>query len=106
MLVATSPAGTLVSRFSAAAAGMLLRLGVLATIVEDELREMAEVRIGKTASRQVLGSMTDFAYLLDGHRKDEMDLEGLAMRLAATPCGPIGMNHPAHVAVEMLGAEW
>ena len=105
MLVATSPAGTLVSRFSAAAAGMLLRLGVLATIVEDELREMAEVRIGKTASRQVLGSMTDFAYLMDAYRRDPLDLHAIALRLAATPCGPLGMKHPADAPAEMLGVE-
>jgi len=63
---------------------MLLRLGVPAAAVEAELREMAEVRIAKTASRQILGSMTDFAFLKDGYRNDRMDVDAVAMRLAAT----------------------
>ncbi len=97
-----SPAGSLVRRFQAAAADMLLHLGVPAALVEAERRQMAEVRIRKTASRQVLGSMSDFVYLMAAYRKDEMDLEDIAMRLAATPCGPIGMKYPVDVAVGML----
>ena len=81
---------------------MLLRLGIPAAAVEAERRELAEVRIGKTASRQVLGVMTDFAYLMDAYREDPGDLEGIAMRLADAPCGPLGMKRPADVAVEML----
>jgi hypothetical protein len=105
VLVPASPASTLVERFQAAAGAILVRVGVPASVVEHELREMVDVRIGKTASRQVLGSMTDFAYLMDAYRRDPLDLEAIAMRLAATPCSPIGMQHPADVALEMLRAE-
>ena len=104
VLVAASPARSLVTRFQAAAADMLLRLGVPPAGVEAELREMAEVRVGKTMSRQVLGSMTDFSYLMDAYRNDPMDLEDIAMRLADAPCNPLGMKRPADVAVEVLGA--
>ena len=53
----------------------------------------------------VLGSMTDFALLMDACRGDTKDLEHVALRLAATLCGPLGGKHPADVAVELLGAE-
>ena len=91
--------------FPTAAVDMLRRLGVPEAVVEAERREMAEVRIGKTMSRQVLGSMTDFTYLMDGYRGDPLDLESIALRLADAPCGPLGMRRPADVAVELLGAE-
>jgi hypothetical protein len=60
------------------------------------------VRIGKTASRQVLGSMNDFAYLLEAFYRDPLSLTDVAVRLAATPCGPIGMRHPRDVVLELL----
>jgi len=102
VLVPASPSGGLVLRCREATAELLLNLGVPATVVEAEAREMEEVRIGETASRRVLGSMNDFAYLMDAYRGDPLALGAIAMKLAATPCGPIGMKHPADVAVEML----
>ncbi len=77
---------------------MLLRLGVSAALVEAERREMNNVRVGKTASRVVLGSMTDFVCLMDANR----NLEDIAMRLAVTPRGPLDMRHPADVALELM----
>jgi hypothetical protein len=103
VLVPVAPASTLLTRFPTAAADMLLRLGVPGALVEAERREMPEARIGKTASRQVLGSMTDFAYLMDAYRRNPMVLEGIALRLADAPCSPFGMRHPVDVVVEMLG---
>jgi hypothetical protein len=93
---------SLAGRFREATTDLLLRLGVPAAVVEAEVRKMEDLRIGKTASRQVLGSMNDFVYLLDAYRGDRLALGDIATKLAATPCGPIGMKRPADVVVEVL----
>ena len=102
VLVPAAPAARLATRFQAAAADMLLRLGVPAPVVDLERREMEQVRIGRTASRQVLGSMTDFAYLMESYRLDPIALDDLALKLAQAPCGPIGMKRPAEVVLELV----
>ncbi len=66
VLVPAAPASSLLNRFPAAAAYLLLRLGVPAAVVEAERSEMAEVRIRKTASRQVLGSSRRCAWAPGG----------------------------------------
>jgi hypothetical protein len=104
VLVPAAPASSLVTRFQAAAADLLLRLGVPGAAVEAERREMTEARIGKTASRHVLGVMTDFAYLLGAYSRAPLFLGDIAVKLASTPCSPSGWKHPADAAVEMLGA--
>jgi hypothetical protein len=102
VVVPASPASTLVARFQEATVEVLLAHHVPAAIVEAERCEMEEVGIGKTASRQVLGSMNDFAYLMDAFRDDQASLSDIAVRLASTPCSPIGMRRPADVVREML----
>lgn len=53
-------ARTLVPRFRNALAEFLACLGVPPAEIERERAEMADVRISRTASRQILGSMNDF----------------------------------------------
>jgi Domain of unknown function (DUF6933) len=48
---------------------------------------------GGTASRSVVGIVNEFTYLADAWRQDEPDLLALAMRLAATPSGPLYKRH-------------
>ena len=64
-----------------------------AEFIDAELREMVQVRLARTASRSVVGIMNEFAYLADAWRHDEPDLLTLAVRLAATPCGPLYKRH-------------
>lgn len=101
VLVAASPSRTLADRFSDEMAQVLLRLGAPAAVVEAERREMDEARIGKTASRQVLGSMTEFAFML-AYLRGEPTQTDIAVKLAATPCSPLDWKHPAGVALELL----
>jgi len=61
--------------------------------IEAELQSMDEVRLARTASRSVVGIMNEFTYLADAWRQDEPDLLAFAMRLAATPCGPLYKRH-------------
>ena len=102
VVVLASPASTLVTRFLETTVDVLLRLGVPAAAVEAERREMEEVRIARTVSRQVLGSMNDFANLMDAFRENPLSLSDVAVKLAATPCSPIGMKHPTDVVLETM----
>jgi len=42
---------------------LLLRISIPAATVQVEARAMEDLRVGKTASRRVLGPMNDFAFL-------------------------------------------
>ena len=93
VLVPLAPAATLLQRLGSQMAAVLDALGTPAEFIEAELREMNEVRLGKTASRSVVGIMNEFTYLADAWRQGEPDLLALAVRLAATPCGPLYKRH-------------
>ena len=93
MLVPLAPAATLLQRFGSQMAAVLDAHGTPAEFIDAGLQEMDEVRLGKTASRSVVGIMNEFAYLADAWRQDEPDLLALAVRLAATPCGPLYKRH-------------
>jgi hypothetical protein len=102
VLVPASPSSNLLTRFVEVTVDVLRRLGVPTAAIEAEHREMAEMRIGKTGSRQVLGSMNDFANLMEAFREGLVSLSDIAVKLASTPCSPIGMKHPADVVQEMM----
>jgi hypothetical protein len=57
--------------------------------------QMRDHRLAKTANRSVVGIMNEFTFLADAYRSDTPapDLLALALRLAATPCGPLYSKH-------------
>src|SRR6476661_1771854 len=66
----------------------------LRRIITQELSRMQEVRLGKTASRSVLGIMNEFTFLAQTMRGDTTtDLTDLASWLARTPCSPLFKRH-------------
>ncbi|MBA3918339.1 MAG: hypothetical protein C0516_07115 [Gemmatimonas sp.] len=89
------------------AVGHVLRfIGVPELTVENELREMHEVRVGPTASRRVLGYMNDHAYQVEAmvdYGGGTFDLANLAERLSTVPCGTMDFKSPARLARELLG---
>lgn len=94
---------TLAARFPPALAEVLAQLKVPSAVIDREVRAMAEPRIGKTASRQVLGSMNEFVRLMP-YRWPPGSLTAVALELAETPCGPIGMRSPDGLTRELLAA--
>jgi hypothetical protein len=56
---------------------------------------MRDRRLAKTANRSVVGIMNEFTFLAGTYRGDTPapDLLALAVRLAATPCGPLCSRH-------------
>jgi hypothetical protein len=103
VLVPVTPTDVLLRGFRKALADVLMKLGVRESAILAELREMDDVRLTRTTSRQIVGSMTDFAHLA-GAYPDAKDLTEVALKLADAPCGPIGMRSPGRVAKELLEA--
>ena len=65
---------------------------------------MQEVRLGKTASRSVLGIMNEFTFLAQTMRGDTTtDLTDLARWLARTPCSPLFKRHGGTVNLRSCG---
>jgi len=85
---------TLIPRFREAVRVMLDAIGVPAEKIQRELDSMAEVAIGKTNSRRVLGSLNDFVRLAESFLGDVTSLLDVSLRLADAPCSPIGMESP------------
>lgn len=95
VLMPLAPAATLLARFPQQAAGVLAAHGTPGAVIDEELRQMRDRRLAKTANRSVVGIMNEFTFLAGAYRADTpvTDLLAIAMRLAATPCGPLYSKH-------------
>jgi len=100
---ATDPS-SFIPRFQEAVRSVLGLIGAASSSLDNEAREMAQVTIGTTASRRVLGSLNDLASLarftIEGH--PAIDLATLAIELANTPCGPLKYETPKSVSLALL----
>lgn len=95
VLMPLAPAATLPTRIPQQVASVLAAHATSDAVIGEELELMRDHRIGKTANRSVVGVMNEFAYLAEVYRGDTAatDLLALAVRLAATPCGPLYRRH-------------
>jgi Domain of unknown function (DUF6933) len=95
VLMPLAPAATLLARFPQQIAAVLAAHGTPEAVIDEELRQMRDCRLAKTANRSVVGIMNEFTFLADAYRGDipVPDLLALALRLAATPCGPLYSKH-------------
>lgn len=94
LVVPAREASTFLERAPAALADVLLRLDVRPAVIEQEVAAMVGGSIGRTASRRVLGTMNDFLGMMRSHPWPPPSLTELALWLAESPCGPIGMASP------------
>ena len=90
-----APAATLLARFPEQAAAVLAAHGTPQAVIDNELWQMRDRRLAKTANRSVVGIMNEFTFLAEAYRGEAPapDLLALAIRLAATPCGPLYSKH-------------
>ena len=102
LVVPAREAATFLERAPRALAEVLLGLGVRSSVIEREVRAMAGPRIGRTANRQVLGSMNDFLRMMRSHPWPPSSLAAVSLELAKAPCGPIGMASPDDLTRELL----
>jgi hypothetical protein len=97
VLVPAKDLHSLPTRLASAAGRMLARLGIPSTEIAREQREMSWHQLGRTASRQILGSMNDFAFLAETYIRDDgpdADLDEIAGALNRAPCRPIQYDSP------------
>jgi len=95
VLLPFAPAATVVVRFPTALATVLRRHGIVEAFIEAECEAMADHRLATTKSRSMVGMMTEFAFLAGAYAESEdaVDLVGLSLWLARTPCGPLYSRH-------------
>lgn len=90
-LLPLAPASTLASRVAEQVITVLRAHRASVAIIDKERLHMQTWRLGTTTNRSVVGVMTEFARLAEIHHSADPDLDliDLAVRLAATPCGPL-----------------
>ena len=91
-------------RFLRVLTDVLLALKVPQEAIDRELSLMYPMYYGRTNSRVVLGSMTDFTHMTRHilATEPEMTLLDLSLFLAHSPCKPLDMEQPETVAPELL----
>ena len=97
VLMPLAPAATLLDRFPAHLSQVLARHDVDAATVAKECIDTTDYQVAATASRSVVGSMNEFAFLAERYRQDapDVDLTDLSVRLSSVPCGPL---YPRHIS--------
>ena len=85
---------TFPQRLTGAIGDALKQMGVADHLVTSEMEQMGSVIFSKTASRQVLGPLTDFVKALDAYNGIGLPLTEISRRLWQTPCSPPGMETP------------
>jgi Domain of unknown function (DUF6933) len=95
VLMPLAPATALTQRFPPALAALLAAHRVSRRFIEPELAQMTDCRLAATSNRSVVGIMNEFTHLAEAYRApaNEPNLIDLAVRLAATPCGPLYRRH-------------
>lgn len=89
VVLPAAPVATLVSRLRVGVAQVLAAFGVADCDITSENAAMEDVAYAKTANRQVVGIMVDFAKALELYVTDMPSLLEVSQRLAETPCSPL-----------------
>lgn len=93
-LMPLAPAATMPARIADQVGDVLAAHGVPDLLTRAEVNQMRQWRIAPTANRRIVGVMNEFAFLADTWRAAARpNLVDLAVRLAATPCGPLYQRH-------------
>ncbi|NYI77086.1 hypothetical protein FB381_2761 [Nocardioides albertanoniae] len=93
VLTPLAPAKGLPGRIAEVIAEALIDQNVPPEIIDAEIEQMKEVRVGPTVDRSVVGSMKDFIFLADHRRDGVPDLPQVSKELARVPCGPLFKRH-------------
>ena len=104
VFVAAKDPSSFASRLREAIRSMLWTIGVSPDALDQELREMADVSVSRTANRSVLGSMNELA--LEAHyvlgQKPDADLVTLALEVAEMPCSALQFASPKRATLAYL----
>jgi hypothetical protein len=94
VLLPAAPYKTMIGRFADAAGEVLRALGIPEAKVVEELSGLHDLVVAPTNDRRVLGSMNDFAWMMQGYFEDTRSLLDVALKLSEAPCSPLGMKNP------------
>jgi hypothetical protein len=96
--------GNFMPRLRSSLERALATLGAPPLGVVAELREMQQAELGRTISRNVLGSMIDLAYQVRVRLEDEpsIPINTIELELSQVPLSYIGYRYPADVAVVLM----
>lgn len=96
VIVPAKSAGTLPDRLLDALPPILSALAIPAASVQAERDHMREHRVGRTASKHVLGSLNELMFLLEHclHHHPEWSHLEHSLRLAQTPCKLVEYSRP------------
>lgn len=95
VLMPLAPASTLLARFPTQLAELLREHQVDEAAIATECAETSNYRVAATASRSIIGSMNEFAFLAEARRQEQSDLDllDLSIELSTVPCGPLYRSH-------------
>jgi hypothetical protein len=95
----------LAQHFPDALARVLRALEIPSAAAKREVEATREAVIATTNSRSLLGTLSDFAFLLKWELRNEsaVDLVEAALRLSSTPVAPLGPGFPDRVTRQLLG---
>lgn len=93
--------------FVARVANILSMIGVTNVRIEEEIEHFRDVRVGKTASKRVLGAMNEIAFqcqraLEEATPQEKVSLSDLEFLLAGMPHGALEYRTPKEVALDLL----
>lgn len=96
VVVPVAPQDRLLDRFIAAAQRRIDQIDAPAVARMRERAALADVWIGRSTNRAVIGTMNQFAYAVDAWLDDHSseDLEGLGQWLCDTPCSALRTDWP------------
>jgi hypothetical protein len=93
--------------FPDALGAVLSGLGIPQDAVDREIAATRDAVVAATASKSLLGTLNDYAYMTQFGARDgrELDLVRQSLWLSQTPLGPLGYKYAADVARELFGLE-
>jgi hypothetical protein len=101
VLVPAAPYKTMIARFAKGAGQVLRAMKIEEAKVRAEESAMRDYVVATTNDRRVLGSMNDFAWMMEAYVEDH-SLWEVALKLAEAPCGPLGMRNPKEATLALF----
>ena len=84
---------------------VLAELGIPSAEIEREIVEMAQKRVGRTRSRQVLGVMNDFAIAAKLFLRGDTGPIEVALKFARTPSKPLDYESPERIVRSLFASQ-
>lgn len=102
VLVPRAPAETFTMQFQNGVAEVLTALHVHEEAIDGEVGAMTDVGVAATNDRAIVGTLVDFARMLEMYEGEDRTLRTLALDLAETPCSVLKGRSPRRATIEFF----